>query len=278
MRRGVRDEAYEHRHSPRRVEKVCFQPPLARALQHPSRPSHVRCRALPVSLMALLKAATPAFLTPHRNLTEVPCCVRLFSRSRRYSDAAAGRPQSTSARRRAPHRLSSTARTKSGIWRLLRLKNSTLLPRDHRGAVPDAHGGSWRAHRATTPRRGRTRAPAAARMWAATGACWRQERAAARAAVWVACVERAGPRPTAAVWSRGRPAARSTERRFSVPSRRARLRPLGRRGGSEPAAGGPGLAGGVWPVVLGAGKAARARPRARPGRRRARTCMHANVL
>ena len=70
---------------------------------------------------------------------------------------------------------------------------------------------------------------------AATGACWRQERAAARAAVWVACVERAGPRPTAAVWSRGRPAARSTERRFSVPSRRARLRPLGRRGGSEAA-------------------------------------------
>ena len=37
---------------------------------------------------------------------------------------------------------------------------------------------------------------------AATGACWRQERAAARAAVWVACVERAGPRPTAAVTCR----------------------------------------------------------------------------
>ena len=113
---------------------------------------------------------------------------------------------------------------------------------------------------------------------AATGACWRQERAAARAAVWVACVERAGPRPTAAVWSRGRPAARSTERRFSVPSRRARLRPLGHRGGSEPAAGGPGLAWGAWLVVLGPGRAARARPRARRGRRRARTCMHANVL
>ena len=159
--------------------KRCASSRLWRARSStPRAPLTYDAARLPVSLMALLKAATPAFLTPHRNLTEVPCCVRLFSRSRRYSDAAAGRPQSTSARRRAPHRLSSTARTKSGIWRLLRLKNSTLLPRDHRGAVPDAHGGSWRAHRATTPRRGRTRAAAAARMWAATGACWRQERAA----------------------------------------------------------------------------------------------------
>ena len=67
---------------------------------------------------------------------------------------------------------------------------------------------------------------------AATGACWRQERAAARAAVWLACVERAVPRPMAARWPRGRPAARSAERRFSVPARGARLRPLGRRGGA----------------------------------------------
>ena len=115
---------------------------------------------------------------------------------------------------------------------------------------------------------------------AATGACWRQERAAARAAVWLACVERAGPRPTPARWPRGRPAARSAEGRFSVPVRGVRLRPLGRRGGSETAAGGLGLAWGWWLVVPGPGRAARARPRARCGRRRARTstCMHANVL
>ena len=228
--------------------------------------------------MALLNAVIPAFLTHHRNLTQLPCCVRLFSRMCRSSDAAVWTPPSTFARRRRPIGLAATAAQKKGARRQAGLELYKLVFRELLGAVPGAHGRGWRAHRATTPRRGRTRAAAAARVWAATGACWRQERAAARAAVWVACVERAGPRPTAAVWSRGRPAARSTERRFSVPARRARLRPLGRRGGSEPAAGGLGLAWGWWLVVLGAGKAARARPRARCGRRRARTCMHANVL
>ena len=45
--RGLRDDAYENRHSARRVEKVCFQPPRARARQHPARRSRVRCRAPP---------------------------------------------------------------------------------------------------------------------------------------------------------------------------------------------------------------------------------------
>ena len=182
--------------------------------------------------MALLNAVIPTFLTHHRNLTQLPCCARLFSRTCRYSDAAAGRPPSTAARRRLPFRLASTAGQKKGTRRQAGLEVYTQVVSGRRGAAPDAHGCRWRALSVPTPRRGPARAAAATRAYAATGACRRPGTPAARAAVWVACVERAGPRPTPARWPRGRPAARSAEGRFSVPARGARLRPLGRRGGA----------------------------------------------
>ncbi len=80
------------------------------------------------------------------------------------------------------------------------------------------------------------------RLRTATGARARPGTPAARAGVWVACAERAGPRRVPAMWSAGRSAAPSLWCLFGVPAAAARWRPLGRRGGLEAVPGGLGLA------------------------------------
>ena len=111
---------------------------------------------------------------------------------------------------------------------------------------------------------------------AGAGACKRLGRVAAHAVAWVACAEHAGPWRTAVACSAGRSAAPSRRCPFGVPTAVARLRQFGRRGDSEPAPDGPGLASGWWQVAPGPVRAVRTPVRSCCGRARASNrCMHA---
>ena len=98
------------------------------------------------------------------------------------------------------------------------------------------------------------------RSGAASGTRRRSGTPTAREGVWEACAECAGLRRAAAAWSPGCSAAPSNGCPFRAgPKANARLRPVRRRGGSEAAPGGSGLAWGWCLVAPGPVRAARAR-------------------